>query len=248
MSPHTAARVARHWTRLYTAGLPADVRDMRRAEVESDLWESLLDATGSRHILARLALGVVDDLTWSLTQMDTNTRASAKWSIGSLLVFAATWLWLANAPASITMRESYWAFPAALVLHVLGVVMFVGLRFALDLRLTGLALTTLPVSEMVSRLAPWTLLGGTVTAVSGMALYSAGFNHLAANPAFEMKIAALALALANAWFFHAVTCRRIAEWNERAVPPLAARVSGYVSLALWATIIAAGQLTGFMGN
>ena len=37
MSPRAAAGVARWWTRLYTAGLPADLRDARRAEVESDL-------------------------------------------------------------------------------------------------------------------------------------------------------------------------------------------------------------------
>ena len=248
MSPRTAARVARHWTRLYTAGLPADVRDTRRAEVESDLWESLLDATGSRHILARLALGVVDDLTWSLTQMETSTRASAKWSIGSLLVFAATWLWLSQAPESTMMRESYWAFPAALVFHVLGIVMFVGLRLAIDLRLTGWALTNTPVSDIVGRLGPWTLVGGTVAAASGMALYAAETARFASNPVFEVKMAALAIALANVWFFHAVTCRSIRNWDTAAAPPKAARVSGYLSLALWTAIIAAGRLTAFSGS
>ena len=34
-----AAGVARAWVRLYTAGLRADVRDSRRAEIDSDLWE-----------------------------------------------------------------------------------------------------------------------------------------------------------------------------------------------------------------
>lgn len=245
MSPRTAADVARWWTRLYTAGVPEDERAARRAEIESDLWESLMDPVAARQIPARLALGIVDDLTWSLTHMDTSTRATTKWSVGSLVVFAATWLWLANAPQSLTMRESYWAFPAALVLHVLGIVMFVGLRFALDLRLTGLALTSVPVSEMVSRLAPWTLVGATVTVVSGMALYSAEAARFAANPVFEIKIVALAAALANVWFFHAVTCRRIGPWSVDSVPPLAARLSGYVSLALGAVIITAGELAPF---
>ena len=72
MSPRAAAGVARWWTRLYTAGLPVDLRDARRAEVESDLWESVADGAPSRHILARVALGLADDLTWSLTGTDGN--------------------------------------------------------------------------------------------------------------------------------------------------------------------------------
>jgi len=248
MSPRTAARVARHWTRLYTAGLPAAVRDTRRAEVESDLWESLLDATGSRHILARLALGVVDDLTWSLTQMDTSTRASAKWSVGSLVVFASTWLWLTSAPDSVVIRESLWAFPAAIVLHLLGLVLFVGLRLALDLRLAGWAFGNTPVSEMASRVAPWTIAGGVLTAVSGMALYTADAARYASNPAFQFKVAALGLALVNVWFFHAITYRRVNAWDTAATPPLNVRVSGYFSLLLWTVTMVAGQLVGYTGS
>jgi hypothetical protein len=248
MSPRTAAAVARCWTRAYTAGVRRDLRDARRAEIESDLWESVVDGAGSRHILARLALGIADDLTWSLTCMDTTTRSTAGWSFGSLVLFGMTWLWLANAPQSDLMRESRWAFPAALVLHVVGIVMFVGLRFAVDLRLTGLALTSLPAGDIIGRLAPWTLIGATVTAVSGLALYSGGFNTLGQNPAFAIKMGAMAAALVNVWFFHAVTCRSLPQWTHDGVPPRAARVSGYLSLALWVTMIAAGELTAFMGS
>jgi len=74
MSPRAAAGVARWWTRVYTAVLPGHLRDARRAEVESDLWESVSDGAPSRHILARLALGIGDDLTWSLTFMDATIR------------------------------------------------------------------------------------------------------------------------------------------------------------------------------
>ena len=57
MSPQAAAGVARWWTRCYTAGLPLDLREARRAEVESDLWESLADGSTTRHILARRGAG-----------------------------------------------------------------------------------------------------------------------------------------------------------------------------------------------
>src|SRR5262245_11952525 len=115
MSPRAAAGVARWWTRVYTYGLPDDLRDARRAEVDSDLWESLSDGTPSRHILARVALGLADDLTWSLTFMDTTTRNTAGWSLGSLVVLGAAWLWLSQTPQIAVMRDSSWAFPVALV-------------------------------------------------------------------------------------------------------------------------------------
>jgi hypothetical protein len=62
--------IVRGWTRLYTWRLPAAVRDVRRAEIESDLWEFQHDSDSHRrlnpavHTLIRLLLGVPDDLQW----------------------------------------------------------------------------------------------------------------------------------------------------------------------------------------
>lgn len=246
MSPRAAAGVARWWTRVYTAGLPVDLRDARRLEVESDLWESVADGAPSRHILARLALGVADDLSWSLTLMDTSTRAAATWSVGSLLVFVLSWLWLSLAPDNQTMRESVWAFPAASVLHLLGIVLFVGMRLVLDLRMTGWAFGGTAASEMVKRVGPWSLVGAIVTVVSGMALYSADSARIAGNSMFQFKVAALSAALMNAWFFHAVLSRRPRDWDTSARLPAPVLASAYLSLALWAVIIVAGRLIAFV--
>jgi len=245
MSPRAAAGVARWWTRFYTAGLPVDLRDARRAEVESDLWESVSDGAPSRHILARLALGIGDDLTWSLTFMDTTTRHTAGWSVGSLAVFAMAWLWLSQAPQSAVMRESVWAFPVALVNHLLGLVVLVGMRLPLDLRLMGWAFGGVPVSQLARRTAPFALAGGIVAVVSGMALYATDPARMAANPWFLFKIAALAAALVNAWFFHAVLARRIREWDTATKLPVAVQASGWASVLLWTLLIVAGRLIAF---
>ena len=251
-SPSGLARVAvgvtRWWTRLYTAGLPGDLREARRAEIESDLWESVSDGAPARHILARLALGIGDDLTWSVTFMDTTTRNTAGWSLGSLAVFAAAWLWLSQAPQSTVMRESMWAFPVALVNHLVGLVLLVGMRLPLDLRLMGWAFGGVPVSQLANRAAPFALVGAIVTVVSGMALFSADPARMASNPWFVFKIAALAAALVNAWFFHAVLARRIREWDDAIDLPVAAQASGYASLLLWVALIVAGRLIAFVGN
>ena len=65
-----AIAIVRGWTRLYTWRLPAAVRDVRRAEIESDLWESQQDSDSHHrlnpavHMLLRLLLGIPDDLQW----------------------------------------------------------------------------------------------------------------------------------------------------------------------------------------
>ncbi len=67
-----ATAVVRAWTRLYTGRLLPEVRDARRAEIDSDLWEHSHAAgktTGDRRsvagqMLARSLLGVAADLSW----------------------------------------------------------------------------------------------------------------------------------------------------------------------------------------
>ena len=67
-------RLTRRWVRFYTAGLPTEVREARRAELESDLWEQEQEqeagAAGRRptttalHVLPRFMLGIPADLSW----------------------------------------------------------------------------------------------------------------------------------------------------------------------------------------
>ena len=66
-----AVRAVRLWTRVYTCGLPARLRDDRIREIECDLWESTHD--GERpprplEMLTRLVLGLPHDLSWRVEQ------------------------------------------------------------------------------------------------------------------------------------------------------------------------------------
>src|SRR5215471_5790688 len=60
------------WTAIYTTGMPRTLRETRRNEIASDLWECCANvARGGqsvRHaaaeVLARLFLGIPDDIFW----------------------------------------------------------------------------------------------------------------------------------------------------------------------------------------
>jgi TonB family protein len=68
------AACVRCWTRLYTWRMPPAVRDARREEIESDLWESSHDPAITQaelvvQMVMRLTLGLADDLAWRFAQV-----------------------------------------------------------------------------------------------------------------------------------------------------------------------------------
>ncbi len=75
--------VIRVWTHLYTFALPSEIRDRRRAEIESDVWESRHDPDVPHHTLViRLLTGVPADLLWRLEL--TLSRQHARAALGAL--------------------------------------------------------------------------------------------------------------------------------------------------------------------
>jgi hypothetical protein len=247
MSAQAAAHLTRWWTRLYTLCMPPEQRERRRAEVESDIWESLRDPVGSRQILPRLLLGVADDVSWSITHMEPTSRSSLWWSVGSLLVFVAVASTLIYAPDSEVMREAIWAWPTAAALHVVGIVTLIALRLLIDLRMIGLRwpFGGVSMSTLARRVTPWTAIAALLTLATGLALYAVDPGDLAANSMFQIKIAVLALALVNVWYCHAVALRDAAQGDPQQAPTPAARASGYLSLTLWAVLIGVSLLVPY---
>jgi hypothetical protein len=103
-----SAGVIARWTRLYTAGLPAPIRDRRREEIGADVHEQLSEARFRRErpaitaamLLSRLARGAVHDLSWrhQVRRPVTLTRWQARrrwWVTGALLITVVAFLaWL----------------------------------------------------------------------------------------------------------------------------------------------------------
>ena len=103
-----SARVVGGWTRLYTAGLPAPVRDRRREEIGSDVHEQLDEARSRRErpavtaavMMSRLARGAVHDLSWrhEVRRPASLARWQARrgwWVTGAALITVAAFLaWL----------------------------------------------------------------------------------------------------------------------------------------------------------
>jgi len=152
--------------------------------------------------------------------------------------------WVDAFPSSIAMRESLYAFPVLLTVHLISLATFAGLVVMMDLRLVSLAYRDTPFSEMQRRLFPWQMVGMVVTSIAGLLLFYAQPMRYFGRVLYWIKIGLMVLALVNALLFHFTTYRSVAKWDT-AGPPRGAKVAGVLSLAMWACIVAFGRLTAY---
>lgn len=143
------------------------------------------------------------------------------------------------------VRESLYGFPILVTLHLIGLALSIAPLLWFDLRLTGVALATEPVSRVYRQVIPWAATGFVVAGVTGVLLFVGYASSAAANPYFWTKLAALLLAGANAAFYHAFTKRTRSAWDTRAVPSPAARAAGVISIVCWATVILCGRMMAY---
>ena len=153
--------------------------------------------------------------------------------------------WLASTEWSVALHESLYMYPLVESTHVLSLTLFVGLAVVLDLRLLGLALRRVPVSELLNRVLPWTKAGFAVMMVTGVLLFYAIPVRNYQNIFFRVKILMLILAGLNVWWFHSRVERTVTDWDLAHPAPRRARVSAIVSLVLWAAIVVAGRMIAY---
>jgi hypothetical protein len=153
--------------------------------------------------------------------------------------------WLATTSGSVALHESHYLFLVILTIHVLTLSVLVGTAMAVDLRLLGLTLKSVPASEIFARLVPWTIGSFLAMIATGSLLFYAAPVQQYQNLFFRFKMVTLALVVANSLLFHRTVYRRIADWDLSPVPPRAARVAAGVSLALWGAMITLGRLIAY---
>jgi hypothetical protein len=141
------------------------------------------------------------------------------------------------------MRGSSFLYPLSTVLHIVGLACFAGAIAIMDARLLG-AFAPMPLKPFVSRWRQAAAVAFAVQAVSGFLLFSAEASAIAENPVFQFKVLLIVLGLANVAAFEIVTKPEVAGWKD-GPPPTAARVSGALSLLIWAGVATLGRLIAY---
>lgn len=151
--------------------------------------------------------------------------------------------WLEATPASTYLRESLWTYPIIESIHVLSLALFLGFAVLLDLRLLGVGLRSVRVSELTARILPWTFAGAIVMVVSGILLFFGDPAKFYGSFFMRIKFLMLGVAALNAWFFHrsADYLTRLPEWDGSMATPMRAKVAAGVSILLWFLVVAMGR-------
>jgi hypothetical protein len=148
-------------------------------------------------------------------------------------------------PLAVTIRESPWLFPTIETIHVFALAIVVGTIARLDVRLLGFRSRDRDVGDLARESLPWTWAFFAFAAISGALMFAARAMTYGHSLAFQIKLAVLALAAVNMAIFHLTIYRTVATWGTDATPPVAARLTGGLSLLFWITIVVAGRWIGF---
>jgi len=141
--PPLPVRVAEGWVAFYTRGLPREVRDARRDELRSDLWEHLQHASGdgrgrrrwSIQVIGRVVRGMADDLWWRFEQQAAGRpRTEAAARRRDLLAWLFDWVVGPAVAIGVLLTAWFSASPGRLVGALL--VLFVVLA-VLRMKLVG---------------------------------------------------------------------------------------------------------------
>lgn len=150
------------------------------------------------------------------------------------------WLWLLLQESSLgdKVRRSTTLYPLANILHVVGVMGFFALVAVMDLSLLGL-LEPVKARRVIAAYRPFAVVLLVLVAASGFVLFVPEAVALAANPAFQAKLALLLLGLANV-MANDWALRRRGE-GSRLV-----QLTAGISLLGWLAVAALGRLIAYV--
>jgi hypothetical protein len=151
---------------------------------------------------------------------------------------------LADTPWSIALHESLYMYAITESTHVISIMVFVGTIAMVDLRLLGISYTKVPVTEMLSRMLPWTVTGFGLLVITGGMLFLAIPIRTYHSLWFRLKCLMIVIAAVNIAIFTFKVERDKAAWDLGPVPRKS-KICAAVSLSAWACVIVFGRLIAY---
>jgi hypothetical protein len=136
-------------------------------------------------------------------------------------------------------RGSAWLYPLANLSHVLGAALLVGAIATFDIQVLRRARNVGVIARAVTPVAG---LGLALQVASGIVLLAADAMPVVVNPAFQLKMAMLAVGLLNIAAFR----RRFGGGLHAETPLDGAAGFAAVSLASWLLVLLAGRFIAYL--
>ena len=155
-------------------------------------------------------------------------------------------VWLSDTPVSTSIQNVLWIIPAVQTLHILAIATVLSSVAMIDLRIFGLAGRGVSMAETAARFIPWVWWSLLVLAVTGITLITGEPVRSLTNPAFQLKMVLLAIAIAVTIYFQLTLRRNAAFWDSSVSSAGLIRVAAFVTLLLWFAIAVAGRWIAYM--
>jgi hypothetical protein len=139
------------------------------------------------------------------------------------------------------LRESALVYPIVMSTHLTAIAIFGGMILMTDLRLLGLAMKSMSISDIMQQTRIWKRIGFVIMVTCGALLAGAKLESYYDNPYFQIKIGFLALVGVHAWVFHKSVYGNTAQLDALPTVPRAAKAAACISLVLWVGILTAGR-------
>src|SRR5436190_599642 len=122
--------------------------------------------------------------------------------------------WLEHTSVSQEIQKALWLIRLLQTTHIIAIAMALSSVLMIELRILGFG-KSLTITQTSARYAPWLWTGLIVLALTGLALIIGEPRRALPNPAFQIKMLLLALAVAG--IFQASLRRSTAFWEGRSL-------------------------------
>jgi hypothetical protein len=142
------------------------------------------------------------------------------------------------------IRQSSWAYPAANIAHIVGLMLFAGSVAIMDARLLG-ALAATPLTSVMRQVRPIAFCAFLIMVMTGFSLFCADASHIGINKTFQVKLALIGLGLLNALVVSRVLSKVEAEpTHTRQLLPIIRFCVG-LSLVTWMAVAGLGRYIAY---
>jgi hypothetical protein len=139
------------------------------------------------------------------------------------------------------IRESGYTYPVIMATHLASIAVFGGLILMTDLRLLGLAMTDVSVTDVVKQLRRWKQIGFVIMVTMGLLLGTSEMDKYYNNPYFLFKMFLLLMVGVHALVFHKSVYGNTQAIDKAPQIPAVAKTAAVLSLVLWIGIASAGR-------
>lgn len=163
--------------------------------------------------------------------------------MSSLVAFAES---IEQSKIGTAIAESRYWWPIFEGTHLLSLSISFGLIFVTDLRLLGLWLRRVPVTDVLHQLRPYVLGGFALTFLSGGLVFWSEAATVVVSPLWTVKILLILLGGLNALYFEFVIAKRPEVVANRTPLPSSVRYAGLASMTIWTVVIICGRLLAYL--